>query len=64
MTAANTPVIAVNSISKWYGSVVAVNDVTLGIEPGITGLLGPNGAGKTTLLKMIEGTSLPVGRHE
>ena len=59
MTTSNTPVIAVNSISKWYGSVVAVNDVTLGIEPGITGLLGPNGAGKTTLLKMVEGLAAP-----
>ncbi|MYB76636.1 MAG: ABC transporter ATP-binding protein, partial [Chloroflexi bacterium] len=45
--------------SKWYGSVVAVNDVSLGIEPGVTGLLGPNGAGKTTLLKMIEGLAAP-----
>ena len=59
MTSASAPVIAVNSVSKWYGSVVAVNDVTLGIEPGITGLLGPNGAGKTTLLKMIEGLAAP-----
>ena len=59
MTNPAAPVIAVESVSKWYGSVVAVNDVTLTVEQGITGLLGPNGAGKTTLLKMIEGLASP-----
>ncbi len=59
MTGPSAPIIAVESISKWYGSVVAVNDVTLTVEQGITGLLGPNGAGKTTLLKMIEGLASP-----
>ncbi len=59
MNSPNVPVIAVESISKWFGSVVAVNDVSLSIDPGITGLLGPNGAGKTTLLKMIEGLAAP-----
>lgn len=49
------PVIAVESVSKWYGSVVAVSDVSFAIRPGITGLLGPNGAGKTTLLRMMCG---------
>ena len=48
-------VIDVRRVSKWFGSVVAVNDVTLQVHPGITGLLGPNGAGKTTLLHMIVG---------
>ena len=43
------------SVSKWFGSVVAVNDVTLQVFPGITGLLGPNGAGKTTLLHLMAG---------
>jgi ABC-2 type transport system ATP-binding protein len=52
-------VIAVESVSKWFGDVVAVNDVTFEIEPGITGLLGPNGAGKTTLLRMISGLAAP-----
>ena len=47
--------IQVADVSKWYGSVVAVNDVSFGIGPGITGLLGPNGAGKTTLLHLIAG---------
>lgn len=49
------PVIRVNGVSRWFGSVVAVSDVTFDISPGITGLLGPNGAGKTTLLRMITG---------
>jgi ABC-2 type transport system ATP-binding protein len=42
-------------VSRWFGSVVAVSDVTFEIRPGITGLLGPNGAGKTTLLRMMTG---------
>ena len=50
-----TPVIRVDQVSRWFGSVVAVSDVTFDIMPGITGLLGPNGAGKTTLLRMITG---------
>jgi ABC-2 type transport system ATP-binding protein len=49
------PVINVRGVSKWFGSVVAVNDVTLQVHPGITGLLGPNGAGKSTILHMITG---------
>ena len=59
MTGPDAPIIAVESVSKWYGSVVAVNDVTLTVEQGVTGLLGPNGAGKTTLLKVIEGLASP-----
>lgn len=49
------PVIDVTGVSKWFGNIVAVNDVSFQVEPGITGLLGPNGAGKTTLLNMIVG---------
>ncbi|MDA1189040.1 MAG: ABC transporter ATP-binding protein [Chloroflexi bacterium] len=55
----NQSTIEVNNVSKWFGSVVAVNDISLQIRPGITGLLGPNGAGKTTLLHMIAGLSAP-----
>ena len=51
--------IEVRSLSKWFGNVVAVNDVSLQVRPGITGLLGPNGAGKTTLLHMIAGLAAP-----
>jgi ABC-2 type transport system ATP-binding protein len=53
--AASAPVIRVAGVSRWYGSVVAVSDVTFDVMPGITGLLGPNGAGKTTLLRMMTG---------
>ena len=52
---ATTPVIRVSNVSRWFGSVVAVSDVSFDVMPGITGLLGPNGAGKTTLLRMITG---------
>jgi ABC-2 type transport system ATP-binding protein len=41
--------------SRWYGNVVAVNDISFSVGPGITGLLGPNGAGKSTILHMISG---------
>ena len=50
-----TPIISVNDVSKWFGSVVAVSEVSFDVYPGITGLLGPNGAGKTTLLRMVTG---------
>ena len=53
------PTIDVRSVSKWFGSVVAVNDISVQVFPGITGLLGPNGAGKTTLLRMIGGLANP-----
>ena len=42
-------------VSRWYGNVVAINDITMTIGPGVTGLLGPNGAGKSTLLHLISG---------
>lgn len=50
-----TPVIRVDGVSRWFGSVVAVSDISFDVAPGITGLLGPNGAGKTTLLRMMTG---------
>ncbi|MDQ4080822.1 MAG: ABC transporter ATP-binding protein [Gemmatimonadota bacterium] len=55
LIASAAPVIRVDGVSRWFGSVVAVNDVTFEVMPGITGLLGPNGAGKTTLLRMMTG---------
>jgi ABC-2 type transport system ATP-binding protein len=48
-------VVRVDGVSRWFGSVVAVSDISFDVMPGITGLLGPNGAGKTTLLRMITG---------
>ena len=50
-----TAVIKVDRVSRWFGPVVAVSDVSFEVKPGITGLLGPNGAGKTTLFRMITG---------
>ena len=55
MSAPSNAVIRVDGVSRWFGSVVAVSDVTFDVMPGITGLLGPNGAGKTTLLRMMTG---------
>ena len=52
---ATDPVIDVRGVSRWFGNVVAVNEVSLQVYPGITGLLGPNGAGKTTLLHLVAG---------
>ena len=49
------------NVSKWYGNVVAVNDITMELGAGVTGLLGPNGAGKTTVLHMMAGF-LPPSR--
>jgi ABC-2 type transport system ATP-binding protein len=47
--------IELRGVSHWYGNVVAVNDITMTVGPGVTGLLGPNGAGKSTLLHMMAG---------
>lgn len=55
MTDSAGAVIRLDRVSRWFGSVVAVSDVSFEIRPGITGLLGPNGAGKTTLLRMMTG---------
>jgi ABC-2 type transport system ATP-binding protein len=51
--------IQLTSTTQWYGNVVAVNDVSMTIGPGVTGLLGPNGAGKSTLLHLIAGFLSP-----
>jgi ABC-2 type transport system ATP-binding protein len=51
--------ITVEHASRWYGDVVAVNDISFTVDGGVTGLLGPNGAGKTTLLHMIAGLMAP-----
>ena len=52
-------VLTLDQTSRWYGNVVAVNDVTMTIGPGVTGLLGPNGAGKSTLIALMSGFLAP-----
>ena len=59
MTTDKTAVVETDHLSKWYGQVIGLNDVTLKIGGGVTGLLGPNGAGKSTLLKLITGQLKP-----
>ena len=54
-----TPLVVADHLSKWYGQVIGLNDVSVSIPPGITGLLGPNGAGKSTLLKLLTGQLEP-----
>ncbi|MEU2184611.1 ABC transporter ATP-binding protein [Streptomyces thermolilacinus] len=52
-------VLSIDRVSRWFGNVVAVNDVSMSIGPGVTGLLGPNGAGKSTLINMMGGFLAP-----
>lgn len=54
-----TAVLEGRAVSKWYGQVIAVNNVTFTIGEGVIGLLGPNGAGKSTLMKLITGQLRP-----
>ncbi len=53
------PAVEFNGVSKWFGSVVAVSDVTFSIGAGITSLLGPNGAGKSTVMRLLCGLTAP-----
>jgi len=53
------PIVTATSVSKWYGQVIGLNDVTVKVPPGVTGLLGPNGAGKSTFMKLMTGQLKP-----
>lgn len=53
------PIVKAINLSKWYGNVLGVSDISLEITPGIKGLLGPNGAGKSTFLKIVSGQLKP-----
>ena len=55
----SVPVVVADRVSKWYGQVIGLNDVSVEVGPGVTGLLGPNGAGKSTFLKLITGQLKP-----
>ena len=52
-------IVSAEHVSKWYGQVIGLNDVTASVPPGVTGLLGPNGAGKSTFMKLITGQLRP-----
>ena len=54
-----TATVEARGLSKWFGQKVAVSEIDVEFEPGITGLLGPNGAGKTTLLRLFTGLQTP-----
>jgi ABC-2 type transport system ATP-binding protein len=54
-----SPIVVADHLSKWYGQVIGLNDVSVSVPPGITGLLGPNGAGKSTFMKVITGQLKP-----
>ena len=51
--------LSVQGVSRWFGDVVAVSDVSFSVSSGVTALLGPNGAGKSTMLRMIAGLAPP-----
>ena len=53
------PMIETKSLSRWYGNVLGLSDVSIRIEQGISGILGPNGAGKSTFLKLLTGQIKP-----
>ncbi len=59
MSGSATPSVRLDRLSKWYGEVMGLNEVTAEFRPGVTGLLGPNGAGKSTLIKLICGMLRP-----
>jgi ABC-2 type transport system ATP-binding protein len=51
--------VVAEGVSKWFGALVAVSDVSFDVGPGVTALLGPNGAGKSTMLRMLCGLARP-----
>jgi ABC-2 type transport system ATP-binding protein len=55
----STPIVTADHVSKWYGQVIGLNDVSVSVPAGVTGLLGPNGAGKSTFMKLITGQLRP-----
>src|SRR5204862_6637248 len=70
VTPSAPPLLLFDHVSKWYGPVIGVNQVTLELRPGITGLVGQNGSGKSTLMRLAAGHLRPdlgqvlLGGHE
>jgi ABC-2 type transport system ATP-binding protein len=58
-TVSEEPRVVADGVSKWFGALVAVSDVSFDIGPGVTALLGPNGAGKSTMFRMLCGLAKP-----
>src|SRR5438067_9544389 len=57
------PLLLFDHVSKWYGPVIGVNQVTLELRQGITGLVGHNGSGKSSLMRLAAGQTRPdLGR--
>src|SRR5262249_51802243 len=59
LTTSPPPLLLFDHVSKWYGPVIGVNQITLELHPGITGLVGANGAGKSTLMRLAAGQPRP-----
>ena len=53
------PRVVAENVSRWFGALVAVSDVSFDVGPGVTALLGPNGAGKSTMFRMLCGLARP-----
>jgi ABC-2 type transport system ATP-binding protein len=63
VTRLEEPILLFEQVSKWYGPVIGVNQITLELRPGITGLVGSNGAGKSTMMRLATGQLRPdLGR--
>src|SRR5262245_8327891 len=59
------PLLVFEQVSKWYGPVIGINQVSLELRGGITGLVGGNGAGKSTLMRLATGQLRPdLGKVE
>ena len=63
MTVGRPPVITTAGLTKHYGAVHALTDLTVDVGAGVTGLVGANGAGKSTLIKILLGLLEPTGGH-
>ena len=59
MNAHLPPIVVGENLSRFYGMILGLNNVSFAIRPGITGIVGPNGAGKTTLFRLLLGQIRP-----